>query len=181
MSDSLHHPKKITIGFSKSKLKFPILAWLIQLVEGTKFSHSYIKWHSSKYDTTLYYHATSNTVNFMSEEAFLKKHQPVQEYTLLVREETFTKVIQFAMKNAGKPYSFMQLFAILFVKLGFPNILNKTQQKSAYICSELVAEILRDVIKVTGKDLDKPLDLMTPKDIQQFLWDNMNFGSKGDR
>lgn len=162
--------KKITIGFSKAESKFAIFAKLIQLVLGTSFSHTYIKFKSESIDRILIYQASGLAVNFMPEHRFLEHHVPIAEYELEVSEETYKKTIQFAVDKSGTPYGITQILGILYIKLlGCLGITVKNPFSTGtnnYICSELVTEILREILEL---NFYYDLDSVTPKELYNFM------------
>ena len=72
---------KISIGFSKSKKKFPIGSWLIRAYQRTPYSHVYIRLHvgppSKMFPSDKILHASEGLVQNMSGTAFDKKHEVV--------------------------------------------------------------------------------------------------------
>lgn len=158
--------KKIFVGFSKPIHRiFPVYSWAIRALEGTKFSHVYVR-HSSKYNIDLVYQASGTQVNFESGELFFKKAETVREFEFEVTDDAFDKYMVFALKNAGKPYGLLQVFGIaLYALFGLKK--NPFPSGSAnYVCSELVGEILFELGKFK---YDRELfDRLTPKDLFEF-------------
>ncbi len=165
--------KRITVGFSKPKAKFVPFADAIKKVIGSDFSHTYIKFKADSFNRVLIYQASGTAVNFMAEERFLDHNTVVAEFDLEVSEEVFNKTLQFAIDQVGTPYGMSQIFGILYVKaLGlfglkarnpFPN------GSGNYVCSELVAQILKEII---GLQVEQDLDLIDPKEVFELLQKN---------
>ncbi len=165
--------KRITVGFSKPKAKFVPFADAIKKVIGSDFSHTYIKFKADSFNRVLIYQASGTAVNFMAEERFLDHNTVVAEFDLEVSEEVFNKTLQFAIDQVGTPYGMSQIFGILYVKaLGlfglkarnpFPN------GSGNYVCSELVAQILKEII---GLEVATDLDLIDPKEVFELLQKN---------
>lgn len=157
--------RKIYVGFSKSTKFFPIYSWAIRAIEGTKFSHVYVR-HETKYGVDIVYQASGTQVNFMNEELFFKKSDVVREFQFEVTNDAFDTYMRFAMKNAGKPYGILQAIGIAIYSLfGLKNNPFPSGQ-AAYVCSELVAEILFEIGKFK---YDRELfDKLTPKDLFKF-------------
>lgn len=165
--------KKITVGFSKPKSKFVPFAAAIKKVISSDFSHTYIKFKADSFNRVLIYQASGTAVNFMAEERFLDHNTVVAEFDLEVSEEVFNKTLQFAIDQVGTPYGMSQIFGILYVKaLGlfglkarnpFPN------GSGNYVCSELVAQILKEII---GLQVEQDLDLIDPKEVFELLQKN---------
>jgi len=164
--------KQLTIGFSRAK-GFKPFSWAIQKVLNTPFSHTYIKFKSDKFDRVLVYQASGTAVNFMEEKRVLLTHEVIAEFELEISDEAYIKTVQFAIDQSGVPYGISQIFGILYVKaLGsfgkrvknpFPN------GNGNYICSELVAQILKEIMDLK---VDQDLDLITPKEVYELLKTN---------
>ena len=137
--------RKIHIGFSKpAKRIFPIYSWLIRLIEGTKFSHVYVR-HGTHYGISIVYQASGTQVNFTNGLLFFNKNEVIKEFTFDATDEYFDKYMTFALKNVGKPYGVLQVFGIaIYSLLGLKKIPFASGQ-AAYVCSELVAEILFEI------------------------------------
>jgi hypothetical protein len=109
--------RKIFIGFSKpKKMFFPIYSWAIRAIEGTKFSHVYVR-HETKYGLDIVYQASGAQVNFMNGTLFFKKAEPVREFCFEVSDHAFDAYMTFALKNVGKPYGLLQVFGIALYAL----------------------------------------------------------------
>jgi len=162
--------RTLYIGFSKPIHKIlPVYSWAIRLLEGTKFSHVYVR-HSTKYNIDLIYQASGTQVNFESGELFFQKAETVREFEFDVSDQAFDNYMGFAIRNAGKPYGILQVVGIALCSIfglkknPFPN------GKSNYVCSELIAEILFEIGKFK---YDKNIfDRCTPKDLYIFCVNN---------
>lgn len=149
----------IKIGFSKAKVGFPIIAWLIMLCERVPFSHAYIRVRSESLDRDLIYQATGSGVYFIGLPAFETHAQIIEEYSLEVSNEAKKKMLQWAIDTSGKPYGKLQLVGIGFkrlcslvgIKIGNPF---KTGS-GAYICTELAAQATEELGIPFGVDLDE--------------------------
>lgn len=164
--------RRIVIGFSTTK-GFKPFSWAIRAVLGTPFSHTYIKFKSDKFDRVLVYQASGTMVNFMEEKRVLETNKIIQEFEFEVSDEVYTKTIQFAIDKSGVPYGMSQIFGILYVKaLGLFGIKAKNPFPNGsgnYVCSELVAQILKEII---GLEVPKDLDLIDPKEVFELLQKN---------
>lgn len=162
--------KLIQVGFSRPKAKFVPFADAIRAVLGTPFSHVYIKFKTDSFDRVLIYQASGLLVNFIGESRFAVEENVITEFSLEVSEDTFIKTVQFAIDNAGVPYGISQIFGILYVKaLALFGVKAKNPFRngnSNYVCSELVAQILKEII---GLDVQYDLDLITPKEVYELL------------
>lgn len=154
--------RTISIGFSSSTKFLPLFCWLIRLVQGTKFSHVYVK-NSTKFGIDLVYQASGRQVNFMSDKVFWTKNETVREFKFDVSDQAFDSYMKFALENVGKPYSVLEVAGdFLVILLG----LTKNpfaDGRQGFVCSELVADILSELslAKFKKEDIEKAM----PKDI----------------
>jgi len=165
--------EEIIIGFSKSKKKFALYAWLIMWIEKTDFSHVYIKWHSDSLDRNIYYQASGTAVNFMAQHIFEDHHVPVHEIKLSVTPEQKKLIVQFAMDNVGVPYGLKPAFGIALVKIAAifgKKIKNPfSDGVGTEFCSELGARILG----ILGHDLKEDYDSFGPGELYDFMLKNI--------
>lgn len=149
---------EITVGFSRSKLKFAPISWLIRLCEKTNFSHSYIKIKSESLDRELIYQANGSGVYFIGKQAFEELNESVIEFKFNISEEEKIRILRWAVDSSGKKYSKTQLLGVgikrLFKFFGI-NIKNPFgNENKAYICTELVAEATKIFGSFQYEDLD---------------------------
>lgn len=162
--------RKLYVGFSRPKSGFVPFSQAIRAVLGTTYSHVYVKFKSDSFNRVLIYQASHLAVNFVGEDRFNDSAVTVAEFELDVSDETFKQTIQFAIDKAGVPYGMSQIFGILYVKaLGLFGVKAKNPFPNGsgnYICSELVAQILKEII---GLKIEKDLDLIDPKEVYELL------------
>jgi hypothetical protein len=162
---------QIIFGFSRPKSGFQPFSWAIQFFTASNISHAYVKFYSAKYDRWLIYQASGLAVNFTNTEIFEAKETVVEEFEIPISDEAKQKTIQFAIDNCGAPYGILQIFGILLVilakKIGIkiPNILYNS---STFVCSELAADILKEI--GNGSELDPKVT--TPVDLKNYLINN---------
>lgn len=165
--------RTVVVGFSKPKSGFVPFSAAIRWVCRTKFSHTYIKFKSDSFNRVLVYQASGLNVNFIGETRFNQEEDIVAEFQLEVSEEAFNRTMQFAIDHAGVPYGISQIFGILYVKaLALFGVKAKnpfSNGNSNYVCSELVAQILKEII---GLDVQDDLDVITPKEVFELLQKN---------
>lgn len=149
---------KIGLGFSKPKGKFVPVSWLIRLVEGTKYSHAYIRVRSESLERDLIYEATGSGVYFVGSQTFESKATVIEEYDFQVTSETKKSLLQWAIDTSGKPYGRTQMLGLGLKRLAMvfgikmKNIA-KTGNK-AYVCTELAAEALKELKLFEDLELD---------------------------
>lgn len=140
------------VGFSRPK-KQTIFSKLIQLIQGTEYSHTFITFDVRSTGQKIIYHATHKGVNCLEYKTFQEDNIILDEIEI-ESEESRTEALSFCISQLGKPYSLAAIFAILLnIKFG--------DNTKSFICSELVARALK-------LDLNK-LDLVTPRDIREYF------------
>lgn len=154
---------EIIIGFSKSKKFFPIVGWLIQLVQGTPFSHVYMK-RESKYGEYVY-HAHGSGVGFSSINWFLVQNQPVAEFTIQISQEAKDKILNRAIELCGRPYSQKDILGILLAQWFNTKSNLLSDGEYAFVCSGLIVELLHEGGIVLKSQWGKDPELVTPKDM----------------
>ena len=138
---------KIIVGFSRHP-GFAPMSWAICAVEGTRYSHAYVKIRADSLDRNLIYQATGIGVYFVGERNFLTKAIPIEEYEFEISDGARTAFLQKAVDNCGIPYSKSEVIGMGVVRL-FGLFGKKIKNpfadgKGAYICVELVTEVLQD-------------------------------------
>lgn len=164
--------KKVTIVFTRPKYsyqKFPILSWIIRLLEGTNYSHIAAIFHSNTIKRDLVYQASGLYVHFMGKKLFDTRAEIIAEYTLNISDSAHKKALQFAVDNAQKPYGIKQIIGIGIVILA-KKIGKKIQNpfkdgQYSYVCSELIASMIPGL----KKEFKDNLDSVTPRDIKEYL------------
>jgi len=154
--------KKITIGFSKSTKKFAIGSVLIRWYMQTPYSHVYMKFDSPSLNRTLIYEAVGAGVRFIGFERWKQHAVEVKSYSFEICDESYTKLMQFCVDNAGIEYGFWQNLGIVIA-----NIFNQKYNPATdgANCSETIGVILA----LNGYEFQKEFNLLTPKDIDEAL------------
>lgn len=161
--------KKLVVGFSKPKGRFMILADLIRWIQDTPYSHVFFKIENDNLRNHLFYHASGSKVNFMGTNLFFSKNIPIKMFEFEIDEQAFYKFLDAAIDRVGMKYSLLQL-------VGFPiatlfRLKRNPFGKKGYVCSELVAEVLKEVRNFS---FDKDLSLVDLKDIYNLLSNENN-------
>lgn len=162
--------RKVYIGFSTPKNKNPF-PWLVRKIQGTEFSHVYLRLPTGRrLKQDLIYQASNTMVNFVGSKRFEDQNHIIKEIELDIESDTYYKLLQFCVNEAGKSYAFLQILGIgwvLFAGLFGAKVKNPFPQGgSSYVCSELVAAIL---IEFFGFRIMQDLDLITPKEVYELL------------
>ena len=132
---------KIYIGFSKPTGSFEPFAWLIQFVEARPYDHVYIRIQDPKDGTWMIFQASSTMVNLKSAKIFFDKNTSLKEYEIDCTDEQISSLWKFIDANLGIPYSLIEDFGILLMKLFQLKTQPFSQGMSAEFCSKLGAKI----------------------------------------
>jgi hypothetical protein len=155
---------RIVIGISKGKGFAPI-SWLIQLVERTPFSHAYVRWHADGLDRDMIYEARGAGVRFVGLPKFLEHNEIVAEYAFMVSDDAKTKLLRWAVDNAGKAYGrkqFVGFGLVRLLKVFGVRIKNPFGDGGAeYVCTELAAVALEELglLDKIDQDSEGPREL----------------------
>jgi len=138
--------EKIIVGLSKHK-GFAPGSKIIQICEGTNFSHAYVKIESTSLERILIYQATGSGVNFIGLDKFEEHNQPMKEFVFEISSEAKKLGLQFAIDACGTQYSRLQLIGIALKRVArlFGFKIKNPISSSGYICTELVSKFLNEV------------------------------------
>jgi len=164
--------KNIKICFTTKKSKFNILSHIIKLFEGTKFSHSNILF-TNRTGRHLVYEASGfpGSVKFDNLRNFLLKNEIITAFELELTDAQAQDLLDILLDNLGRPYSFMGLCGMAFVRLFSLKNNPFSDGREAFVCTELVAFILTEFFP---ESLDRVnLDTVGLKDLE-FLVSNLS-------
>lgn len=150
--------KKITIGFSKSKKKIAIGSLLIRWYMQTPYSHVYFKFDAKSFDRILVYEAVGAGVRFIGLNKWQSDHEEVASFELDISDESYKKIMQYCIDNAGTEYGFWQNIGILIA-----NICKSS--KNPITDGENCSEVIGEVLALEGYKIHKDFNLLTPEDI----------------
>lgn len=159
--------ESVVMGFSTTSAS-PI-SWAIKKVEGTEFSHVYIRVYSKSVDRWLVYHASRSDLHFTNWPTFQKENEILEEYELICSEEQKSEVLKFCIDRMGVPYGRLQLIGMGIVrlaKLWLKKEINNpfTDGAKTQVCSEFAGRVL----KLLGMDIpEKALEVEGPKWIRE--------------
>lgn len=140
--------KKIIVGFS-TKPKAPI-ARIIRAVEGTPYSHVYLKRYTGYYKKWLIYQANNDGIHFITEKTFLaNENKVIREYELEVTKEEEREMVGRAMEMLGTPYGFVQIFGMFLIRLAYKVFGWKLKNPfrdgtQTQVCSELLYNLIKN-------------------------------------
>lgn len=161
--------EKIIVGFSRPK-KWMLFAWLIMKGYGINYSHVYIKFHSNSYNKDIIYQASKNMINFMGTAVFNLEDISVKEFEIEISDSNKIALMQFAIDNAGKPYSVKEAIGLGLVRicaLFGKKITNPLKSGTdSYVCSVLADYILENY---ANKDIPGDFEDSDPKYIHDYL------------
>lgn len=145
--------KTVIIGFSKSRKKFAPLSQLICWIEGTEYSHVYAQFDNVNLENELFYQASGTAVNFMGSDLFHKNNEVVEEFKITLSDHDYYKLLDSAISRVGHPYSLSQLCGILVVRMFkiFGKDIQNPFGKKGYICTEIVAELLKEIYEFSDE------------------------------
>jgi hypothetical protein len=132
---------KLYIGFSRPTGKFVPFAWLIQWVEARPYDHVYIRIQEPANGTWMVFQASSTMVNLCSAAMFLSKNQSLKEYEIEITPEQHSLAWAFINQNLGVPYSLLEDFGILLMKIFHLKNQPFNQGMAAEFCSKLGANV----------------------------------------
>jgi hypothetical protein len=160
--------KTVTIAFTKNKSRFAIGSYVIRLVDGAPFSHVCIRWDTA-YGIPITYEAKGTGINFTGEETFKHHAVIVEQREIELNDAQFGDFMKYCLTHSGIKYGYMQNLGIGIAKLLKLNRNPFRSDENRIVCSELIARILQCAC---GAKFTKDLDLVTPKDIRDFLDEN---------
>lgn len=154
--------KTVKIGFSRPKSPLKVFSFCIRLIEGwTPYSHVYVRSYSDVGEGDIIYQASGVQVNFMGLKHFVDHAEIVKEFEFQITLEEYKAYMKWAIQEAGAPYSVLQAFGILLVRLFKLKRNPFSNGCKAWVCSELVGKLLKDHF---GANLpENQLDVAGPK------------------
>lgn len=157
--------KTVKIGFSKSTKKLPILSWLIQRYQGTKYSHIFIEIdHKRLFGVDTIYHSNGDSgVSYYAKPVFLEQNKITDMYELSMPDPTYKSFRSNCHRELGRSYGFLQNIGILIVELLKKiKIKIKNPWRRGFNCSEAVLKALQDLypdLRHLDPNVIKPIDL----------------------
>jgi hypothetical protein len=156
---------EITIGFSKHT-GFAPFSTAIRCYLDTEFSHTYFKVTLPGLNDASVLQATGKGISMCSYTNFLKHNIVVKEFKMNISNELFLELYNEFHDKAGTKYGYIQNIGILI-----SNILKlKTNPfQDGIVCSEYIAYCLSEVYPDDWDDSVMDFNLVTPRDVYQYL------------
>ena len=108
---------KIYIGFSKPVSKFAIFGNLIRWVESRPYDHVYIRLPEPMDKEYIIFQASKEMVNIYNKRIFCSENISIKEYELDISDSQYIVLWKFVKANIGIPYSLLEDFGILLMKV----------------------------------------------------------------
>lgn len=157
--------KTIYIGFSKPVSgRFSPFAWLIQAIEKREYDHVYIRFPEPTGDYMIF-QASKNIVNLYATKLFIEANTSIKEYEIHCTDEQFNNLWFFIKNNLGIPYSLLEDFGILLMKVLHLNKNPFNKGLSAEFCSQLGATIC----PIIGIDISEEPSSISPSRLDYIL------------
>jgi hypothetical protein len=161
---------RFIIGFSTNLHATAVMAAVIRSVEGTKYSHTYLKFWSETLQRYLIYHAAGNKVSFTNEKRFAEHSTIIEEYEIKINATDKAALLQFCVDIVDTPYGRMQLIGMgiarIAAKLGWHIKTPFKDGPKTQVCSELVGRALA----LLGVQIDaRRLEIDGPKFINEIV------------
>ena len=156
----------IKIGFSYPKSKLAVQGPIFATIMGTPYDHVYLQVNIDGQE--LIFQATSRRVNLTILEVFLEESNLIKDYQINLTKDQYNQLLIFIYSTLGRKYDFLGVLGFLWVLLGrklgkkWANPLAKHQ---TYFCSELISTVLKEL----QFSIKRPADVMSPKDIEEWL------------
>ena len=134
------------------------LSWAIRAKLGTNYCHVAVKFYSNIFGCNLIYEANWKGVNLSTEDNWLRSGQNiVASKEIELTKEAFALKIAEMGQYLGAPYGFLNLFEIALGDMDLG-------KNKGLICSQVGYLWVKELIHI-----DKPEELITPKDIAKAL------------
>lgn len=153
------------IGFSTTG---SVVSGIIRWLTRSKASHSFIRFQVAGEDVVL--HSTSHGVNLDYYPKFAKKNKIICEHKITMTKANENKAIGYALKQLDRPYDYLAIAGFLWVLIAKSfgkKVKNPFPNRSAYFCSELTVNALKEAGFKSADKLDP--ELTSPEDLMEFI------------
>lgn len=156
---------KIYIGFSKPTNKYALFGTLIRWIEARPYDHVYIRLPEPMTQNYLIFQASKEMVNLYNVDIFKTSNISLKEYAIEITDNQYQLLWSFVISNLGIPYSLLEDFGILCMKIFHltKNPFNKGL--SVEFCSQLGATIC----PIVGVNIYKPPSSIDPSLLDYIL------------
>jgi hypothetical protein len=152
---------KVSIGFSTPKNRAMPFPFLIRLRHGTKFSHSYWRFHSAAWGVDFIYQNSGMHTNFTGAPRFEKINQVISEFELDLTEDIVASLGRLCVLREGKGYSVGQILWKGALWLAELVTFGKWSPKNPFPDSDEATDCIEEAAKVLseGLNISVPLDM----------------------
>lgn len=132
----------LIVGKSKSARRFPLLSWIIRVVEGTRHSHVYFRMrHTSGVEFV--YEASGTKVQFKNIDTFLSTSAIVDELVIPISTQQRKLLVAYFLRNAGKQYDKKQLLGLALRRLF--RLKHNPLPGNGHVCVETITRGLAEI------------------------------------
>lgn len=145
----------IVVGFSRRKTWNPI-SWMIMLIEGTGYSHTYVRiWSDSLHRWMIYQATLKGGLHFTNIDKFKENNVIVDEFKVEETSAEKTRILVKCIDYVEDNWSILQLIGILYVRvMKFFKKEVKNPWPLGWVCAEVVWEFLHDLGVEVTEDRD---------------------------
>lgn len=128
----------------------------------TAFSHVTIRFYDTRIREHVIIESSHGEVHMMEWTNWKKHNQTKIEIPIKVDEERIVKLLKSTVRYLQLPYSFKNIAGIVLKRFFGASFFD--DDAKAFICSELIGELLKDKLQI-----EQDLDFITPADIYNAL------------
>lgn len=157
--------RTVYIDFTRSRARFPLFSWAIQLFEQARYSHVRLHWRSNWFEWTTF-EASGSAVRIIGRVG--EKHYPVtlvHRYEVTLNDEQFKRMISM-LRYAGVRYGVKQILGMALQRLFDLRKNPFGDRHYTMVCSELIAYFLIEVMNVNPIE---NLDSVGPRQLKEFM------------
>lgn len=131
----------VYIGFSSPTTWFQPFADLIRWIEARPYDHVYIRFQEPATKQWIVFQASKEMVNIYNKDIFQQQNTTIKEYEISINLQEYSSLWLFVLQNLGIPYSLLEDFGIVLMKIFKLKAQPFNQGLSAEFCSKLGANV----------------------------------------
>ena len=155
---------KIYVGFSCPTGSFEPFAWLIKWIEDRPYDHCYVRFQEPT-GAWMIFQASKEMVNLYAVPVWLQYNQSIKEYEINITDAQNSALWGYIKTNLGIPYSLLEDFGILLMKIFKLQNNPYAGGFSAEFCSKSAA----NVCNVLGIQMPESTDDIDPSALDSIL------------